>query len=148
VSFRTSALGPANVRGAVRPQSGGTQAVSALKTRREKLAAVPLSELQSTVTRVRRQRLSGSDASVAGGRAQAELDGAMDAVTGTATVDGSRYGAVIRPRALIGVRGAGWAHDGLWYVSQVTHDLAPGSYRETVTLGREGYGSTVTAVTP
>jgi len=53
---------------------------------------------------------------------------------------------VLRPRALVGVRGAGWSHDGLWYVRRVVHHLAPGSYRQQFTIARDGYGSTVPAV--
>ena len=44
------------------------------------------------------------------------------------------------------VRGAGWSHDGLWYVRSVEHDLRPGSYRQSFSIAREGYGSTVPAV--
>ena len=50
----------------------------------------------------------------------------------------ARYGAVLRPRGLVGLRGAGWSHDGLWYVRRVVHDLAPGSYRQAFTLARDG----------
>ena len=67
-------------------------------------------------------------------------------MVGEGEIDGARYGAVLRPRGLVGVRGAGWSHDGLWYVRRVVHDLAPGSYRQQFTIAREGYGSTVPAV--
>lgn len=147
LTFRASALTAASVRGAVKdPSSGGTAPVQALTTRREPLAALPLTALRTALPRSRRQRLSGPDPTIAGGRAQARLDGSTDGVTGTGTLDGARYGAVLRPHALVGVRGAGWAHDGLWYVRQVVHDLAPGSYRQSFTIVREGFGSTVRTV--
>ena len=140
-------LSPVTVRGAVKePRSGGTAPVSALTTRREPLAALPLSALHTAMQRTRRERLSGPDSAVASGRAQARLDRSIDGVTGTGTLDGARYGAILRPRALVGVRGAGWAHDGLWYVRQVVHDLTPGSYRQNFTITREGFGSTVQVV--
>ena len=56
------------------------------------------------------------------------------------------HGGLLRPRALVGLRGAGWSHDGLWYVRKVSHDLSRGSYRQSFTLAREGYGSTLPAV--
>ena len=147
ISFRTSATTPATVRGAVQdPGSGSSSPVNALTTQREPLAAMPLSALRTALPRVRRQRVSGPDATVAGGRAQATLDRLVEGVTCTGVLDGARYGAVLRPRGLVGVRGAGWAHDGLWYVRQVVHDLSVGSYRQSFTIEREGFGSTVQAV--
>ena len=79
-------------------------------------------------------------------RPQAAVDAGADAVVGEGELDGARYGAVLRPRGLVGLRGAGWSYDGLWYVRQVVHQLAPGSYRQKFTIAREGYGSTVPAV--
>lgn len=147
LTFRSSALSPESVRGSIKdPRSGDTTPVDALTTRREPLAAVPLTALRTAMLRTRRHRLSGPDPAVAGGQAQARLDRSIDGVTGTGTLDGARYGAVLRPHALVGLRGAGWAHDGLWYVRQVVHDLAPGSYRQNFTIVREGFGSTVGTV--
>lgn len=147
LAFRASALSQVVVQGAVKePRSGGTVPVSALTTRQEPLAALPLSALRTAMPRTRRERLSGPDSTVARSRAQARLDNSINGVTGTGTLDGARYRAVLRPRALVGVRGAGWAHDGLWYVQQVVHDLTPGSYRQSFTITREGFGSTVQVV--
>jgi hypothetical protein len=147
IAFRASALSAETVRGQVKDRrSGGAAPVDALSTRRDPLAAVPLTALRTVLPRSRRLRLSGPDATVAGGRAQARLDRSIDGVTGTGTLDGIRYGRVLRPHALVGLRGAGWTHDGLWYVRQVVHDLAPGSYRQSFTIVREGFGSTVRTV--
>jgi hypothetical protein len=49
---------------------------------------------------------------------------------------------------LVGVRGAGLMHDGLYYVSQVTHRITPDSYKQQFTLTREGFGTTVPEVLP
>ncbi len=89
---------------------------------------------------------SGTGATTALARAQAQVDRSIDAVVGEGELDGARYGAVLRPRGLVGMRGAGWSHDGLWYVRRVEHNLAPGSYRQLFTIAREGYGSTVPVV--
>jgi hypothetical protein len=67
-------------------------------------------------------------------------------VVGEGELDASRYGGILRPRGLVGLRGAGWSHDGLWYVRRVEHELARGRYRQKFTLAREGYGSTVPVV--
>ena len=71
-----------------------------------------------------------------------------DAVTGQGSLDVVRYGRVLRARQLVGVRGAGPAFDGLHYVTSVTHEIKPGSYRQRFTLSRNGLLSTVPAVRP
>lgn len=61
-----------------------------------------------------------------------------DAITASGTLDVVRYGQVLRPRELVGVRGAGVTYDGNYYVSSVTHNLKRGEYTEDFTLAREG----------
>ena len=61
-----------------------------------------------------------------------------DPVTGTARIDVTRYGRIVRARSLIGVRGASRAYDGLHYVTSVRHELARGSYKQTLSLKRGG----------
>jgi len=71
-----------------------------------------------------------------------------DAVSGSGQLDVVRYGNVLRPRELVGVRGAGIAYDGLYYVKSVTHNLQPGSYTQNFTLAREGLIALQPAVIP
>jgi len=71
---------------------------------------------------------------------------ASDAVTATGTLDVLRYGQVLTARSLVGLRGAGTAFDGLWYVNSVTHELKRGEYKEEFTLSRNGLVSTVRSV--
>jgi hypothetical protein len=71
---------------------------------------------------------------------------AADAVTATGTLDVLRYGQVLTARSLVGLRGAGPAFDGFWYVSSVTHELKRGEYKEEFTLARNGLISTVSNV--
>jgi hypothetical protein len=73
-----------------------------------------------------------------------------DAVTGTGQLDVLRYGRVLRARQLVGVRGAGTAYDGLYYVKSVTHNLNPkqGEYKQNFTLARNGLISLTPAVVP
>jgi hypothetical protein len=60
------------------------------------------------------------------------------AVTGDGSLDTMRYGHVLEPRMLVGVRGAGLAYDGLYYVDTVSHDVKKGSFKQSFTLSRDG----------
>ncbi|GGO94881.1 hypothetical protein [Wenjunlia tyrosinilytica] len=71
-----------------------------------------------------------------------------DAVTGSGQLDVVRYGYVLRPRELVGVRGAGITYDGLYFVKSVTHNLQRGSYSQNFTLAREGLISLTPSVVP
>lgn len=69
-----------------------------------------------------------------------------DAVKGEGSLDVLRYGRVLQPRRLVGVRGAGMAFDGLHYVKSVTHHLTRGEYKQRFTLERNGLISTLQRV--
>jgi hypothetical protein len=69
-----------------------------------------------------------------------------DAVFGTGSLDVARYGHVLRARALVGVRGAGEAFDGLHYVTSVTSTFKRGEFSQSFQLVRNGLLSTVPAV--
>jgi hypothetical protein len=71
-----------------------------------------------------------------------------EAVTGTGSLDVLRYGRPLRARSLVGVRGAGLAFDGLYFVRRVTDKLERGSYQQDFTLTRNGLVSTVPVVVP
>ena len=72
----------------------------------------------------------------------------QDTLVATGDLDAFRYGAVLTARSLVGVRGAGWEYDGVYYVRSVTHTIGPGSWKQHFELVREGLGSTVPAVLP
>ena len=147
--FRTAALAPVQVQGKVQdPRLGITLPVIVGASLRPPLAALPLWLTNAADSRAVRLRESGTGATTALARAQAQVDKSVDAVVAEGELDGVRYGAVLRPRGLVGLRGAGWSHDGLWYVRRVVHDLAPGSYREAFTLARDGHGATTPVVLP
>jgi hypothetical protein len=61
-----------------------------------------------------------------------------DAISGSGSLDVTRRGYVLRPRELVGVRGAGVAYDGDYFVTSVTHTLRPGEYTQNFTISREG----------
>ena len=147
--FRTDALAPVRVEGSVQdPRTGITTPVLTPASLRPPLAALPLWATHAGDVRSVRFRESGTGSTTALARAQAEMDRSVDAVVAEGELDGARYGAVLRPRGLVGLRGAGWSHDGLWYVRRVVHDLAPGSYGQAFTLARDGYGATTPVVLP
>ena len=79
-------------------------------------------------------------------RGIAEASKTSDAVTGTGSLDVVRYGRILKARALVGVRGAGDAFDGLYYVKSVTHKIQRGEYKQSFTLTRNGLISTVPRV--
>jgi hypothetical protein len=68
----------------------------------------------------------------------AEAKKSQDAVTASGSLDVLRYGRILRPRKLVGVRGAGVAYDGLYYVSSVTSSLARGKFTQSFNLSRNG----------
>ncbi len=82
-------------------------------------------------------------------RAQGRTDLTGDQVlTARGELDAARYGRVLWPRSLVGVRGAGYQNDGLFYVKSVTHRIAKGRYDQGFTLTREGSGSITPVVPP
>jgi hypothetical protein len=82
-------------------------------------------------------------------RAQAETDRSTDRVlTASGEVDAVRYNSILQPRSLVGLRGAGYLHDGFYYVKRVTHRLDRGGYKQGFTLAREGLGTTTPVVRP
>ena len=71
-----------------------------------------------------------------------------ECVTCTGSLDVTRYGGILCARKLVGVRGAGYAFDGLYYVKSVTHKIKRGEYKQDFTLTRNGFVSTVSTVNP
>lgn len=72
--------------------------------------------------------------------------GGADPISATGSIDLTRYGRPIQARTLIGVRGAGMAYDGLWFVRSVTHALGRGSWKQSFQLSRDGLVSNMPAV--
>jgi hypothetical protein len=71
-----------------------------------------------------------------------------DAITGSGQLDVLRYGRVLKARSLVGVRGAGLAYDGLYFVKSVTHTIKRGEYKQSFSLAREGLISITPKVVP
>jgi hypothetical protein len=88
-------------------------------------------------------KLSPSQAATVGLVAAAQ---SAETVSGTGTLDVLRYGRLLKARRLVGVRGAGPAFDGLYYVKSVTHTIKRGEYKQNFTLSRNGLLSTLPRV--
>jgi hypothetical protein len=111
---------------------------------RPPLARRPATPLRRRLSRAAANRnpAQGALAGLAAG-----MQGA-DAVTASGTIDAVRYGRVLRARRLVGVRGVGQTYGGHYYVSQVTHTIRRGSYKQGFTLKREGQGALLPVVLP
>jgi len=69
-----------------------------------------------------------------------------DVVTGDGTLSVLRYGGILQARQLVGVRGAGLAFDGLYYVDSTKHQIKLGEYKQSFTLKRNALISNVPTV--
>lgn len=76
----------------------------------------------------------------------AEAAGSSEVVTAQGSLDVVRYGRILKSRKLVGVRGAGMAFDGLYFVKSVTHNIQRGQYKQSFTLSRNGLISTLPRV--
>jgi hypothetical protein len=82
-------------------------------------------------------------------QAQAETDSSTDnVITVSGELDAARYAALLKPRGLVGLRGAGYSFDGFYYVKSVTHNIRRGEYKQSFTLTREGLGAISPVVVP
>jgi hypothetical protein len=78
----------------------------------------------------------------------AESAKSTDIVVGTGSLDVLRYGRILKARELVGVRGAGTAFNGLYYVRSVTDQIMRGQFKQQFTLVRNGLISTLPVVPP
>lgn len=82
-------------------------------------------------------------------RAQGQVDRSLDeVVTATGELDALRYNGALKPRGLVGLRGAGQSYDGQYYVKSVTSKLSKGQFKQSFTLTREGTGALLPIVRP
>jgi hypothetical protein len=84
----------------------------------------------------------------AAARALARASKASDVITASGSLDVTRYGRVLKARQLVGVRGAGIAYDGHYFVKSVTHSLRRGEYKQNFTLTRNAHISLTQTLPP
>lgn len=70
------------------------------------------------------------------------------AISASGSLDVTRYGHILRSRMLVGVRGAGLAYDGMYFVDRVSHKIKRGQYKQDFSLSRDGLISQTPMVLP
>lgn len=144
IHFGADALAAVSASGELlEPRTGMTIPIPALPS----LKVPPLAAAPSTP---QRRRLQRDAAQHSPGKAATSLVAAgmnaPDSDSAQGELDSARYGHVLRARQLVGLRGAGWTHDGLWSVRRVTHALSRQGYSQQFELRREGKGSLLPAL--
>ena len=71
----------------------------------------------------------------------AQASARADVITASGGLDVARYGHILKPRALVGVRGTGPSYDGHYYVKSVTSTIKPGSFQQSFRLTRNAFES-------
>ncbi len=143
INFQYRSLAAQKIEGQVQDRQTNQQlSVKAFASLRIPLAAKPDWLLNLSKLRTRKMDFSGLNYMQAFGRAQAAFDSSTDeTLEGTGQLDTISYGGLLEPRALVGVRGAGYSYDGFYYVKKVTHNIKGGDYKQSFTIGREGLGA-------
>ena len=95
----------------------------------------------------KRVKYEGTDAIEAYVQTQSSVDQSAESVVSVSgTLNALRYGDILRAPGIVGLRGAGTAHDGLYYVKTVSHTISKSQYQQSFTLGREALGTLVSKV--
>lgn len=102
---------------------------------RPPLTAIPQPPVRAQKLAVEQGKLSPARA-IALGLAQAARS--SDSVAASGQLDVRSYGRFLRPRLLVGVRGASLAYDGLYYVGRVSTELRRGNCSQSFSLKRSG----------
>jgi hypothetical protein len=138
LSFDFNALAPVTPEAhVIDPKKQSTVAVPASESETSQLSNKPAETLRKTLLR----DTAKLDTELARQRAQQARSASTDAVTAHGELDVTLYGQVLRSRRKVDVRGVGQSYDGTYYVTQVTHRIKRGEYKQSFTLTREGRGS-------
>lgn len=149
INFQYNALQPYFVSGKVEDRLTNTSiAVETFGSLRTPLSTEPAWLVNQPNVRKKQLDSGGMNALEAYSKAQAETDSSVDALTVSGELDAPAYGDILRARKLVGLRGAGYSYDGIYYVKSVTHRIRQGEYKQSFTLSREGLGSLTPAVPP
>ncbi|QSQ27587.1 hypothetical protein JY651_22905 [Pyxidicoccus parkwayensis] len=150
ISFQYNALEPTTVSGKAMVFGKAIPVETFISMRLPPLAALPAVLVhQPNVRKTLLEVPDGTSYVAAYAQAQAMTDASTDKVlTGSGELDALRYGDLLRPRGLVGLRGVGWMHDGFYYVKNVTHSIKVGEYKQRFTLTREGLGALLPVVPP
>jgi hypothetical protein len=146
LSFSNDALAPVGTRGTfVDPIFKLPIPIPSLPS----LRLPPLArEPQRAVRTVTLRESANQNAAQAATTAVATVTRAPEPVTAQGDLDSARYGHVLRARRPVGVRGAGAAYHGFYFVRRVTHTIRQGEYTQSFSLSREGKGALLPVVVP
>ena len=149
IDFRNNSLSPTTVSGQVQDRTTNqTMPVRTFASLRPPLATMPAWLENQPNVRTTRLNTAGFNAIQALSRAQAMTDASIDAIEAEGELNALRYGDLLNPHGLVGLRGAGYSYDGFWYVKRVSHVIRKESYTQRFTLSREGTGSTTPVLIP
>jgi hypothetical protein len=138
LSFNFDALAPVTPQAAtLDPTTGQSSPVSQPDPLGSQLSKQPARSLRTAAL----DNTAGLNPTQAGLRMQEVVEGSVDAASASGVLDTIRYGAVLRARHTVEVRGAGNSQDGEYYVSQVTHNIRRGEYKQKFQLKRGGQGA-------
>ena len=140
ISFGTDPTPAAKVKGAVLdPQTGLTVDIRTFRSLRTPLS---LDGLLRSPSGLKRHVPRGDPWTKELVRAQATTDRLSDGIViANGELDCTVYGGILRARGTVGIQGAGYAHDGDYYVKRVTHRISQGAYTQSFTLSRDGFGA-------
>jgi len=143
INFRYNSLAAKKIEGQVQDRQTNEQmAVKTSASLRIPLALKPDWAINLSKLQTKKMDFSGLNFMQATAKAQAAFDASTDnTLVGTGELDTVKYGDLLEPRALVGVRGAGFNYDGQFYVKSVTHNIKRGDYKQSFTISREGLGS-------
>jgi hypothetical protein len=144
--FMNDALAPIGTSGSfVEPIAKTSIRIPALPS----LRVPPLSSTVSSARRTERLRCTANrNFAQASTTAVAAVTGAQEPVSAEGELDTVRYGSVLRPHRLVGVRGVGRSYNGDYSVKSVTHRIQRGVYTQTFKLSRGGTGTLTPVVRP
>lgn len=151
ISFTYNGLAATVVQDVVQYQKVDYPIMTFASTRMPPLALMPalVTQFPNIRTALLEQGSGALDPTEAGARAQGSTDKSVDNVaTAQGELDALQYGGVLKPRGIVGVRGAGLTHDGSYYVKSVSHSISKGQYKQRFSLTREGTGPVSPVVVP
>jgi hypothetical protein len=152
INFTYNGLAPTIVEDTIQDRQTNQQmpVVTFMSTRMPPLVSMPaLLFNQPNVRTNLLENANGLSYAQAIARAQALTDRSVDAVvSASGELDALRYGDLLRPRGIVGLRGAGFTYDGLYYVKSVSHSISKGQYKQRFNLTREGTGAMTPMVIP
>ena len=143
INFSYNALKPSTVEGSFQDRiTNVILPVMTFGSTRLPLSSQPAWLVNKPNIRVAQFRESGLSAQQAWPRTQAETDKqSSEVLVAEGEIDSLKYGDILQARRLVGLRGAGSSHDGIYYVKKVTHKISVGQYNQSFTLARDGYGA-------